>query len=54
MNKKEYRNILNNLEYAYIGAKSNDDVEMMVRITRAVAAFELDTSKDCIIANTEE
>lgn len=27
---------------------------MMVRITRAVAAFELDTSKDCIIVNTEE
>lgn len=40
MNQKEV--ILNYLEYAYSGAKAMDDVETMIRLTRAIVAFDCD------------
>lgn len=48
---QECKKILQSLEYAYSGAKMMDDDEAMLRIANAIAAFELDIHKDCIIAN---
>ena len=46
---EEQKIILDYLENAYSGAKMADDVDSMIRIARAIAAFELPTDKDCII-----
>ena len=43
------RTILDYLENSYTGAKAADDPEMMVRIARAIAAFNLDPETDCVI-----
>ena len=40
MDNKEV--ILNYLEHSYSGAKMLDDVELMIRLTRAIIAFECD------------
>ena len=39
---KQKEIVLNYLECAYSGAKMMDDVEMMIRLTRAIIAFECD------------
>lgn len=49
----QYKEILNMLEFAYTGARANNDLDIMVRISRAIKAFELDTNKDCIITIKE-
>ena len=41
MNNEE-RDILDYLESAYTGARMSDDVSAMVRISRAIAAFNAD------------
>lgn len=40
MNKKE--EVLDYLEKSYSDAKFNDDVELMIRLTRAILAFNYD------------
>lgn len=37
MNQKKI--VYDYLQYAYLGAKEADDVEMMIRLTRAMIAF---------------
>lgn len=44
-------NVLNYLELSYCGAKMMHDDEAMLKISNAIAAFELDVHKDCIIVN---
>lgn len=48
---QECEKILQNLEYAYSGAKMMDDDEAKIRISRAIKAFELSTEEDSIIHN---
>lgn len=45
MLKKELQEILDYLEYAYSGAKLLDDIEAMVRISRAIEGFKLNPQK---------
>ncbi len=43
MNKENQKQIiLNYLNDAYTGAKMNDDVGLMIRLTRAIIAFDCD------------
>ena len=46
---EEQKIILDYLENAYSGARMADDVDSMIRIARAIVAFNLPTDKDCII-----
>lgn len=39
---EQKENILDYLEKAYSGAKMMDDVKMMIRLTRAIVAFDCD------------
>ena len=41
--------VLEYLEDSYTGAKMVDDYESMLRIARAIEAYNLDTEKDCRI-----
>lgn len=40
------REILSYLECAYAGAKMNDDLEIMCRLSRAIIAFSYDDLKE--------
>lgn len=43
-------NVLEYLETAYTGARAINDEESMVRIARAIEAYNLDVEKDCVIS----
>lgn len=47
-------NVLEYLETAYTGARAINDEESMVRIARAIEAYNLDIEKDCIILTQKE
>ena len=42
--------VLEYLETAYTGARAINDEESMVRIARAIEAYNLDAEKDCVIS----
>lgn len=46
--------ILQYLEYSYMGAKAMKDMESMIRIARAIEAYKLDVEKDCVIKESED
>lgn len=43
----DYMEIIDFLEKAYVGARAYDDVEMMIRISRAIIAFSCDNLEEC-------
>jgi hypothetical protein len=45
-NINNYEIIKNYLENALTGAKMEDDLEMQLRLSRAIVAFEADTEED--------
>lgn len=44
--EKDYKEILEYLENCYTGARAMDDVEMELRISRAIVAFKADIYKN--------
>lgn len=54
MDTKQYSIILADLENALTGARMLDDTEMVLRLSRAIAAFEADVNKDIFIENFVE
>ena len=54
MDTKQYSIILADLENALTGARMLDDTEMVLRLSRAIAAFEADVDKDIFIENFVE
>lgn len=46
---EEQKTILEFLENSYTGARMVDDLDTMVRIARAIEAFNLPTDVECII-----
>lgn len=51
MDTKQYSIILADLENALTGARMLDDTEMVLRLSRAIAAFEADVDKDIFVEN---
>lgn len=47
------KTVLEYLEQSYTGARMMDDADCMIRTARAIEAFNLSTSKDCIIEEKE-
>lgn len=45
-NQEEYDHVLEFLDNTYIGARMSDDLGMMVRVARAIAAFKCDDNYD--------
>ena len=54
MDTKQYSIILADLENALTGARMLDDTEMVLRLSRAIAAFEADVDKNIFIENFVE
>ena len=54
MDAKQYSTILSDLENALTGARMLGDDEMVLRISRAITAFEADIDKDIFIENFVE
>lgn len=46
MNNKAYKEVIEYLENVRSGAKAMDDIEMMHRVDRALAAFEADVEDE--------
>lgn len=44
--EKNYKEIIEYLENCYTGARACDDVEIMCRVSRALAAFKADVHED--------
>ncbi len=44
--REQAMSILKYLENSYVGACTMDDVELMIRLSRAIVAFKYDIDKD--------
>lgn len=51
--EEQQKHILDWLQNAYAGARAFDDLDTMMRLARAIEAFELPVSKDAVIACKE-
>lgn len=54
MNNKAYKEVIEYLENVRSGAKAMDDIEMMHRVDRALAAFEADVEDEIFNDNFKE
>ena len=54
VNKKAYKDVIEYLENVKSGANAMDDIEMMHRVDRALAAFEADVEDEIFNDDFEE